>query len=210
MNHVYEHQKIKEYEKMHTDIMTGLLLNLSDALFEKDKYTYMHCHRVSLYCFLTGDRLKLETERMKSLLIGAFFHDIGKISIPNRILKKAGRLSPDEWKIIKTHSQASAGLLHALGFTEDTVSAILHHHERYDGTGYPNGLTNGSIPLFAKIISIADAYDAMTSERCYSGALKKEEALKEICLCKGSQFDPDVVDIFVYATQIPEKVCQAV
>jgi putative nucleotidyltransferase with HDIG domain len=178
------------------DRMAEDFIHLNDVLSEKDTYTHGHCKRVTYYCSLIGNKLMLSTKRMEILLLGAFFHDIGKISIPNKILKKPGRLNKLERKIIQSHPKISAKLLQMAGCPKDVVSSMLYHHERPDGFGYPFGLNEKNIPLHSKIVSVADSFDAMTSRRCYSDVLETSEALNELYNSKGTQFDPHIVDVF--------------
>jgi HD-GYP domain-containing protein (c-di-GMP phosphodiesterase class II) len=124
-------------------------------------------------------------------------HDIGKITIPDNILFKAGRLDPDEYEIIKKHSEAGYKIIQNITDSDFVSEAVLSHHERWDGQGYPQGLKGEDIPLFARIICVADAYDAMTSERVYQKAKTQEEAIEELKRCSGTQFDPKVVKAFL-------------
>jgi putative nucleotidyltransferase with HDIG domain len=205
-------KKIKKNvcSKIRSEDMVKNFLYLSDVLYEKDEYTFEHCERVAYYCSLIGSKIGFSMERMEELILSALFHDIGKIAIPIKILNKQETLSNGEWKIVQSHPKASAKLLQAAGFSENAVSAIHHHHEWYNGDGYPNGLKGKEIPLYSRIISVADSYDAMTTDRSYSGILESDEALRELYYCKNSQFDPDIVDVFTDIIQFSYADLEAV
>ena len=195
--------KKKVHGSLKTEGLVRKFLHLSDVLYEKDSYTFRHCSRVALYCSLMGNSMGLSEEKMESLITGAFFHDLGKIAVPKEILQKPGALSGREWDIIRIHPVASAKLLEAAGCPDEAVSAMLHHHESYDGTGYPQGLKGDEIPLLSRIVSVADAYDSMTTTRCYSGIFRNDKAIKELHACKWSQFDPEIVDVFTDIVRLP-------
>jgi len=202
--------KKKVDKKIRTDGMVRNFLHLGDVLLEKDSYTFEHCKNVAYYCSLIGSRTGISTKKMESLIIGALFHDLGKITIPKEILNKPGALSGSERRIVQTHPKASAKMLQTAGCSGDAVSATLLHHERYDGTGYPYGLKGDEIPSLAKIISVADAYDAMMTDRYYSDALEQEEAIQSLHFHKGTQFDPYIVDIFTDTLQYHRTDLRAV
>ena len=185
------------YNKVPIDTLTEKFLHMSNTLYEKDKYTFEHCKRVAYYSSLMGKELNLLEKEMEWLITGALFHDLGKIVIPKKILNKPGALSVNELKVMRSHPETSAMLLKAAGTHDEAVSAALYHHERYDGTGYLQDLKGKEIPLLARIMSVADSYDAMTTNRSYSRALENEEALEEIYINKESQFDPDIADVFI-------------
>jgi len=198
------------YNKLHTDDMLENYLYLSNVLNEKDDYIVGHCERVAYYCSLIGKNIDLSPKEMELLVIGAYFHDFGKIAIPREVLNKSGSLSDNEWKIVQLHPVKSAKLLQTAGCPEDAVLAMLHHHENYDGTGYPDGLAGDEIPLLSRIVAVADSYDAMTSKRSYSDEIKKEEALSNIYLGRGIRYDPDIVDAFFDIVQLSYMQLQAV
>jgi Response regulator containing a CheY-like receiver domain and an HD-GYP domain len=124
-------------------------------------------------------------------------HDIGKVGIPERILCKTGPLDPSEWEVMRTHPAVGAQIVEPMRFLGSAVDIVRYHHERLDGSGYPSGLCGSQIPLAARIFSIADSFDAMTSDRPYREAMLIEEALSEVCAGSGTQFDPDVVEVFL-------------
>ncbi len=176
-------------------IARGLLT----ALKCKDDYTYGHSLRVARYSKVLGAELNFDQDQLFRLELAAIFHDIGKIGTPDEVLLKPGRLNADEFEIMKKHPVESAEILKNFQFFHDLIPGVLHHHERIDGRGYPHGLKNDDIPLFARIIIIADTFDAMTSTRAYRNALTAETAIKEIEDCSGTQFDVNLAKDFIRA-----------
>lgn len=174
---------------------------LRNTVEAKDVYTKGHSDRVSEYSLLLGERLNLTPEEMKTLRIGALFHDIGKIGIPDGILLKNGKLTEDEYSEIKNHPSIGAHILSDATIFADIIPIVKHHHERYDGRGYPSKLAGSDIPLLARIVAVADTFDAMTSRRAYRGALDLDYVKKEIETCSGTQFDPVIAKAFL---NIPE------
>lgn len=170
---------------------------LAYTLEEKDPYTSGHSERVCYYSDFISKRLSLPSKDRMELQIASYLHDIGKIGISNRFINKKGTLTSTDWAIIKQHTKKSIELLIPLNLSPNIISYIQHHHERYDGTGYPDGLRGEQIPLGARIIAISDAYDSMTSERPYRKSLSQEEAKEELIKCSGNQFDPYLVSIFL-------------
>lgn len=163
----------------------------------KDVYTRGHSDRVSEYSLLIGEKLNLPPEQMKTLKIGALFHDIGKIGIPDAILLKTDKLTDDEYSEIKNHPAIGAHILSNASIFADIIPIVKHHHERYDGKGYPARLAGEDIPYLARIVAVADTFDAMTSRRSYRQALDFDYTMNEIERCKGTQFDPAIADIFL-------------
>lgn len=163
----------------------------------KDVYTRGHSDRVSEYSLLIGEKLNLPPEQMKTLKIGALFHDIGKIGIPDAILLKTDKLTDDEYSEIKNHPAIGAHILSNASIFADIIPIVKHHHERYDGKGYPARLSGEDIPYLARIVAVADTFDAMTSRRSYRQALDFDYTMNEIERCKGTQFDPAIADIFL-------------
>ena len=209
MKETLNNTKRKMYREIQNHNLADAFLYLSESMFEKDRYTYEHSSRVTYYSSMIGKELNLPLRDMESLIIGAFFHDLGKMSIPEGVLHKQGPLSEKEWNFMKLHPEVSAKALKVIGCTDDIVSAALYHHERYDGSGYPQGLKGKEIPFLARVITVADSYDAMTTNRSYSGALSTEDALKELSSNKGIQFDPDLADVFIKIVQASSSVPKA-
>lgn len=163
----------------------------------KDTYTRGHSDRVSEYSVLIGKHLNLPEEDLKTLKIGGLFHDIGKIGVPDSILLKESKLTDDEYSEIKNHPSIGAHILSTASIFQDIIPIVKHHHEKYDGHGYPSQLKGEEIPYFARIAAIADSFDAMTSRRTYRDSLPIETVIAEFERCKGTQFDPDLDDIFL-------------
>jgi len=179
---------------------------LAYTLEEKDPYTSGHSERVCYYSDFISKRLSLHPKDRTELQIASYLHDIGKIGISNRFINKKGTLNSTDWAIIKQHSQKSIELLAPLKLSSNILSYIQHHHEHYDGTGYPDGLAGGQIPLGARIIAISDAYDSMTSNRPYRKPLSTDEAKDELLKYSGKQFDPDLVSVFIDVLKEMEEV----
>jgi putative nucleotidyltransferase with HDIG domain len=170
---------------------------LTDTLDKKDPYTYGHSSRVNYYANLIAQKLDLSQSELDNLQIGAFLHDIGKVGIENKIITKEGKFDDKELKIARRHPEIGTELVGPIGLPHQVTSVIRHHHEFYDGTGYPDGLKGEAIPLLARIVSLAEVFDAMVSNRPYRKALPLDEAIKEIKRCSGTQFDPKLVDILL-------------
>ena len=167
------------------------------ALDAKDKYTYGHSMRVCYFSMVMGKELGLDDSEMYELQLSALFHDIGKIGTPDAVLNKPTRLTDSEFKIMKAHPSQSYEILKDFANFEKIAINAKHHHERYDGRGYPSGLKGDNIPLFARIILIADTFDAMTSTRVYRKGLSYDVAFNELIEFSGSQFDPNLVKYFI-------------
>jgi putative nucleotidyltransferase with HDIG domain len=172
---------------------TGAIRALAAALDARDPYTAGHSERVSVLSVAIGRVLKLSAEELEVLRLGALLHDIGKIGVPDDVLRKRGALSASEYDTIKAHPVLGARILRSVPFLAPHIPIVELHHERPDGRGYPHGLHDQDIPLAARIVHVADAYDAMTSARAYRGALPTGEALRELWRCAGSQFHADIV-----------------
>lgn len=174
----------------------SVLKVLAAAIEIKDTYTWGHSDRVSLFATALAIEFGLGEKDIELIKEVAVFHDIGKIGIPESVLRKQTPLTQEEWKLIKDHPLMSAKILKPLKYLDEGVSIVRHHHERYDGKGYPDGLSGEKIPLGARIIALADTLDAMTSTRSYRKSLSPDEAKKQIEEASGSQFDPQVVEVF--------------
>ena len=163
----------------------------------KDAYTRGHSERVSAYSVLIGKKLGLPKSDLKILELGGLFHDIGKIGVPDSILLKESKLTDDEYSEIKNHPSIGAHILSSASIFQDIIPIVRHHHEKYDGNGYPARLKGEDIPYFARIAAIADSFDAMTSRRTYRNSLPLEIVIDEFENCKGTQFDPELTDLFL-------------
>ena len=163
----------------------------------KDTYTRGHSDRVSEFAVLIGKKVGLSEEDLKTLKIGGLFHDIGKIGVPDNILQKEAKLTDDEYSEIKNHPSIGAHILSTATIFKDIIPIVKHHHERYDGNGYPGRLKGEEIPYLARITAIADSFDAMTSKRTYRNSLPLDVVTSELKRCRGTQFDPELDDVFL-------------
>ena len=193
--------KVRQQTDEIKHIYFSLLASLSRAVETRDLGTYGHSKRVSDYCSLMAARLGFDEPDRENIRAAALLHDIGKIGISDAILGKRGHLSDEERTIIRSHAQKGVDILSPLKQFEALLPAILYHHENYDGSGYPAGLAGESIPLPARIISIADAYDSIRSSRPYRPAADQTAATAELIACSGKQFDPGLVHEFLQALQ---------
>jgi hypothetical protein len=166
---------------------------LVQAVDIKDQYTRGHSERVGRASVLIARELSMEEGRLEVLRFAGTLHDVGKLGVPTRVLRKDGPLTPQERRVIELHPEYGHEMVRGIGFLGEARAAILHHHERLDGTGYPYGLVGRQIPEFARVVAVADAFDAMTSTRSYRRARPVEEALEELKRCAGTQFDPRMV-----------------
>lgn len=169
---------------------------LAEAINSRDPYTGGHTRRVSDYASMIADSIKMAAKAKQSLRIAAMLHDIGKIGIDDRILRKASRLTAQESALMNAHPEIGARILGHVDDMADVIAGIRHHHERFDGRGYPAGLAGEAIPVAARIIAIADAYDALTTDRPYRGASSPAQALLQLGRDAGSQFDPTLLTVF--------------
>jgi HD-GYP domain-containing protein (c-di-GMP phosphodiesterase class II) len=169
------------------------------AIDAKDPYTHGHSERVTDYALKIGRVLEWAPEMLEALRMSAILHDVGKIGVSEVILSKPSALTSDEFSQIKRHPEIGAKIVGEIPQLKATLSGILFHHERFDGQGYPRGLEGENIPVFGRLISVADAYDAMTSDRPYRHGLKKEKALQELLDHRGTQFDARMVTAFLQA-----------
>jgi putative nucleotidyltransferase with HDIG domain len=174
----------------------GVVRAIADTLEAKDRYVYGHARRVGGYASAIGRRMRLSVPALEQLSLAALLHDVGKISTPDSVLLKPAALTEEERAVVRLHAERGARLLAAVPEMEEVAAAVRHHHENWDGTGYPEGLAGERIPLASRIIHVADAYDAMTSPRPFRDALEHEQAVRVLLEGAGSQFDPEVVAAF--------------
>jgi HD-GYP domain-containing protein (c-di-GMP phosphodiesterase class II) len=178
---------------------------LARAIEVKDPYTYGHSERVTQYAMVIARKLGLEEWEMRSIKYASALHDIGKLGISPHILNKPGMLTEEEFIHVKTHPQMGDSIIEPVSFLREPRVIMLHHHERYDGKGYPDGLKGEEIPLGARILAVADSFEAMLSDRPYRKALSLAEALKEIKVNSGTQFDPEIVKAFIETLEEGEE-----
>jgi putative nucleotidyltransferase with HDIG domain len=197
---------LEAYELLETRSLETIE-TLNATVDAKDPYTAGHSQRVQRIALAIGHELDLERSRLEALRHGALFHDIGKLGVPDAILAKPAKLTPDEYDVIKRHPADGARIVERLEALRAAVPLIRYHHERWDGRGYPEGLAEEAIPLEAAIVGLSDAWDAMTTDRPYHRALSLDEAVAEIRAGRGSQFAPRVVDAFFEAlARAPEEL----
>lgn len=186
--------------------MMSTIKALACAVDAKDRYTHDHSDRVARLCVLTAQKLGMsDRQAIRRVELAGLLHDIGKIGIPDAILCKPGKLTPDEFAVVKTHPSIGARIVLKVNGLEDVAKAIEYHHERYDGMGYPAGLAGEDIPLISKLIAVADAFDSLTSNRSYRPATHVDAAMQEIARCTGTQFDPQVVNAFRFVIEEASK-----
>ena len=191
-HNLYKNKMLKE-----TSSKSALVRTLMNALEAKDYLTEGHAERMTENAIKLGEYLKLKTHTIDQITLLTKFHDIGKVGIPDDILKKPRALDEKEWKIMKTHTTIGQRISSVSAELKPISDLILLHHEKWDGSGYPMGLSGDAIPIECRILALVDAFDAMTNDRPYRKALSFKEAISEIIKCKGSHFDPELVDIFL-------------
>ncbi|HEY7147845.1 MAG TPA: HD-GYP domain-containing protein [Gaiellaceae bacterium] len=177
----------------------GSLAALSAAIEARDPYSRGHSSRVTVFAQAMAKRIGLDQERVSVLRLGALLHDVGKLAVPSSVLLKPGPLTESEFGLMRRHPTAGARMLRSLGAPETILPVVLHHHERWDGSGYPSGCREQDIPLEARVLCVADSFDAMTSNRPYRAPWSPEDALEELERCAGSQFDRELVTAFAAA-----------
>ena len=203
--HIYECEHHKPYRAASSHVHPLLateddidaIETLGATVDAQDSYTRGHSFAVSRHASVLGERLGMSAEEIGNLRVAALLHDIGKLGTPREILEKDTPLGWDEWKLIENHAGLGSRILTRLQQMSSIGPGVKHHHERYDGKGYPGGLCGKTIPLLARIIGIADAFDAMTSPRSYRPAMTQEQAVAELRNCAGTQFDPELVEAFI-------------
>ena len=198
-------QRLVESNQLLEQSALDAVASLNETVDAKDPYTAGHSLRVQRIAVEIGREMRLGSECLETLLYAGLFHDIGKIGVPDAILTKPARLTPEEYEVVKRHPEDGARIVGRLRSLRAIVPAILHHHERWDGAGYPHALRGDEIPTEAGIVGLADAFDAMTTDRPYSDARPLDEAVEEIIRNRGTQFSPAVVDAFLrVAERMPE------
>ncbi|MDO8949511.1 MAG: HD-GYP domain-containing protein [Actinomycetota bacterium] len=200
---VHEKEKASLSARLHDSFLSlegqslGTLQALSAAVDEKDSYTARHSLGVTGWAHHIGTAAGLSSEDLATLERAGLLHDIGKIGVPESVLLKPGALSEIEFELIKQHPDAGARILEAIPFLDTVVPVVRFHHERWDGKGYPTGLAGEEIPYLARVLAVADAFDAMTTDRPYRKAMSVEDASREIESCAGAQFDPEIARVFL-------------
>jgi len=184
------------YENIYENLFSTLYAFV-ETIEARDPYTKQHSARVSSYAMLIAEANGCMQKEIEALNIAGYLHDIGKIGIPDNILLKPGRLTDDEFEIIKRHPMIGSNIVGHLGMWAGEQGIIRHHHERYDGKGYPEGLRGEEIPILARILSVADVYDAITTDRSYRAKMQEEKALGIIKESAGTQFDSQIVAVFL-------------
>jgi diguanylate cyclase (GGDEF)-like protein/putative nucleotidyltransferase with HDIG domain len=186
----------KEIDEKDVELITSIktLISIINA---KDRYTYAHTEKVVIYSRLLAEQLKLSEKDKKTLIYGAYMHDIGKINISKDILNKKMPLTEEEWSILKDHPVEGVEIIRPVISLQHIIPLIAHHHERYDGNGYPNGLKGDEIPFLARVLTVVDSFDAMTSNRPYNKRKSYEEGIEELRRCSGVQFDPMIAHSFI-------------
>lgn len=190
------HNSFENYLRLRKQARTTIEL-LADVVDKRDPYTASHSSRVAAYAEQIGSEMGLPYERVEALRMAGMVHDVGKVAITNDILQKPGRLLDSEFNQMKTHPETGYNILCPLDIYKDLLLYVLYHHERMDGKGYPKGLAGQHIPLGARILAVADSFDAMTSDRPYRSAMSGEEAINELINNSGKQFDSEVVKAFL-------------
>lgn len=205
LNKYYERleNEIKDGSSQHENALQGIessygvtLKALIQALETRDAETHGHSERVVTFSLRLGHEVGLDKDQKRDLELGAMLHDIGKIGVPDAILRKPAKLNKREWEKMKLHPVQGHRILRSIPFLEGAATVVLQHHERWDGTGYPNQMRGKEIDVTARVFAVADAFDAMTSDRVYSRGKSFEEAYKELKRCAGTQFDPEIVEAF--------------
>jgi HD-GYP domain-containing protein (c-di-GMP phosphodiesterase class II) len=193
--------RLKVVEEQVSALRTSVICAFNQLLDLKDLNTGVHSTRLAEWGMRVGQELGLDDSVLQDLEIAALLHDIGKVGIPDAILRKPGKLEPEEYVLMKKHPEYGWAVLRVLPGFERAALDILHHHESFDGTGYPAGLKANEIPIVSRIVSVIDAFDAMVSSRPYRRGLPHEEAMRRLILASGTQFDPEVVKCFLSFAQ---------
>lgn len=190
MNEQRQTEKLLQSQK-------AVVIILAKAIEKRDYYTGGHTDRVTEYAIKTAEQLNWSQERMAVLELAGHLHDVGKIGVPDSVLNKPGKLTVEEFEMMKAHPEIGEQIIRGNDFLETLVPYILYHHERYDGKGYPKGLAGEAIPIEGRLLAVSDAFDAMTSSRPYRKGMDPEAAIGEIKRCAGTQFDPNIAASFL-------------
>jgi putative nucleotidyltransferase with HDIG domain len=190
-----------KFKRLFVESIGGLI----NALEARDEHTANHSVKVRCYAMLIAKEMNLLQATVEHIGRAAMLHDIGKIGLPDNVLLKEGALTETEWQLVRRHPIMSVRIMEGMEFLDQEIPAVRYHHERFDGGGYPEGLAGSSIPLGARILAVADSFDAMVSSRVYREGMGVEAALEEIRAHSGTQFDPAVVEAFFQAVQ-EEKI----
>jgi len=193
--------RVKQVEEQVTALRSSVICAFNQLLDLKDLNTGVHSTRLAEWGMRVGQELGLEESELQNLEVAALLHDIGKVGVPDAILKKPARLDADEYALMKKHPEYGWAVLRMLPGFERAALDILHHHENFDGTGYPAGLRELEIPVVSRIVSVIDAFDAMVSSRPYRVGLPHQEAVRRLIESSGTQFDPAVVQCFISFAQ---------
>jgi HD-GYP domain-containing protein (c-di-GMP phosphodiesterase class II) len=196
-NHMTE--QLERYDRNMRELFLATIKSLAAAIDAKDPYTRGHSERVAVFSVAIARELRLDDRSVERVQIAALLHDVGKIGIDDAVLRKPARLTDEEYAIIKRHPGLGASIMAPIRQLKDIVPGMRHHHEALDGTGYPDGLAGGEIPLMARIIAVADTFDAMTSDRLYQKAKDDAFVIQTLRRLTGTRYDPKVVDAFVAA-----------
>ncbi len=189
-----------ENTRLHQTVLDAYketVMGLAAMVDAKDRHTRGHSKRVMEYAVLAASLLSMTADEIEVLQFASLLHDIGKINIDTAVLSKSGMLSQEEWQIMRAHPEQGAAIIREIAFLSNASDIVLSHHERFDGEGYPNGLSGEQIPMGARIIAVVDAFDTMTTDRSYRGAMSVDLAIKELHRFSGSQFCPTAVNAFV-------------
>ena len=179
------------------ELWLQLLINISKFVDKRVSKSGQHCEKVAKWASTTARELKMDDDEVKNVYWASILHDIGKIGISDRILRKKAALTQDDWVLIKMHPTIGSNIVCSIDALPSLAPTIFAHQEKYDGTGYPKGLHGKDIPMGARILGIADAYQAMVEHRYYREARTHEEAVTELKNVRGTQFDPEVLDVFI-------------
>jgi len=201
-------RKLNDYSHNLALTNIGMLKVLGSAIAKRDSDTNIHNYRVTLYSVRSGERLGLSDIAMQGLIKGAFLHDLGKIAISDAILHKSGKLTDEEFKIMQSHVRHGEDIIRGYDWLKDALDVVRCHHEKFDGSGYPAGLSGGDIPLSARIFSVADVFDALTSKRPYKEPFSFEVSVGILRESMGSHFDPEVARLFLdHSVELHAEIC---